>query len=228
MDQMKRKIVIIGSGISGLCAAVYGLKCGYQVEVLEMHDMAGGLATSWRRGDYTFETCLHWLLGSKPGGELNADWREIFDIEKLTFVNGEEFSRIEDESGGSLSIYTDIDRLEWEMLRRAPKDESAIRSFAREVRNLTRFRMLDPSGGLAGNWLNLLRDATIFSLTVPAVEDQRSGVRQAFLRSAGEKLFRRRRDREAVGDCDDLLTCLDGYGKCRLPNWWVAGDDPAD
>ena len=64
MDQMKRKIVIIGSGISGLCAAVYGLKCGYQVEVLEMHDMAGGLATSWRRGDYTFETCLHWLLGS--------------------------------------------------------------------------------------------------------------------------------------------------------------------
>jgi len=192
MDQMKRKIVIIGSGISGLCAAVYGLKCGYQVEVLEMHDMAGGLATSWRRGDYTFETCLHWLLGSKPGGELNADWQEIFDIEKLTFVNGEEFSRIEDESGGSLSIYTDIDRLEWEMLRRAPKDESAIRSFAREVRNLTRFRMLDPSGGLAGNWLNLLRDATIFSLTVPAVEDQRSGVRQAFLRSACEKLFRRR------------------------------------
>jgi len=164
MDQMKRKIVIIGSGISGLCAAVYGLKCGYQVEVLEMHDMAGGLATSWRRGDYTFETCLHWLLGSKPGGELNADWREIFDIEKLTFVNGEEFSRIEDESGGSLSIYTDIDRLEAEMLRRAPKDESAIRSFAKEVRNLTKFRMLDPAGGLADNWLNLLRDATIFPL----------------------------------------------------------------
>jgi hypothetical protein len=31
-----------------------------------MHDTPGGLATSWRRGDYTFETCLHWLLGSHP------------------------------------------------------------------------------------------------------------------------------------------------------------------
>src|SRR5208337_551848 len=55
-------------------------------------------------------------------------------------------------------------RLEAEMLRRAPKDESAIRHFAQGVRNLRKFKMLDPSGGLAGNWLNLLRDATIFPL----------------------------------------------------------------
>lgn len=39
----------------------------YQVQVFERHDTAGGLAITWRRGDYTFETCLHWLLGSNPG-----------------------------------------------------------------------------------------------------------------------------------------------------------------
>ena len=50
MKQNGRKIVIIGGGIAGLSAAVYALKCGYEVEVLEMHDMAGGLAMSWRRG----------------------------------------------------------------------------------------------------------------------------------------------------------------------------------
>ena len=68
MNPNGKKIVIIGGGIAGLCAAVYARKCGYQVEVLEMHDMAGGLAMSWRRGAYTFETCLHWLFGSDSNG----------------------------------------------------------------------------------------------------------------------------------------------------------------
>ena len=63
MARTSRKIVIIGGGIAGLCAGVYARKCGYDVEVLEQHDNAGGLAT---RGDYTFETCLHWLLGANP------------------------------------------------------------------------------------------------------------------------------------------------------------------
>lgn len=59
------------------------------IEVLEMHDMAGGLATSWHRGPYTFETSLHWILGSKRGGALHAKWQEVFEIEKLTFIEPE-------------------------------------------------------------------------------------------------------------------------------------------
>src|SRR5262252_3102146 len=106
MRQNGKKIVIIGSGIAGLCTAVYALKCGYEVEVLEMHDMAGGLATSWRRGRYTFETCLHWLVGSRAGGEFNAQWREVFDIGKLTFINPAEFVRLESADGDSLTIFT--------------------------------------------------------------------------------------------------------------------------
>ncbi len=164
MRQNDRKIVIIGAGIAGLSAAVYALKCGYQVEVLEMHDMAGGLAMSWRRGPYTFETCLHWLLGSGPNGDFHSHWQDIFDIEKLTFVNPEEFVRIETESGDRLSIYTNVDRLEVELLRRAPKDSAAIRDLTRAIRSLGKFRLLDPSGGLADNWLNILRDLPVFPL----------------------------------------------------------------
>ena len=46
-----------------------------------MNSIAGGLATSWQRGHYTFETCLHWLLGSKPGGEMHAQWQDVVDID---------------------------------------------------------------------------------------------------------------------------------------------------
>jgi phytoene dehydrogenase-like protein len=164
MKQNGRKIVIIGGGIAGLSTAVYALKCGYDVEVLEMHEMSGGLAMSWHRGPYTFETCLHWLVGSHPHGELRSQWEEIFEIDMLTFLDPEEFVRIETHTGDHLTIYTDVDRLESELLRRAPADAAAIRDFTHSVRALGNFRMLDPSGGLAGNWKNMLRDLPVFPL----------------------------------------------------------------
>lgn len=162
MNQQRHKIVIVGGGIAGLCAAVYALKCGYQVEVLEMHDMAGGLAMSWRRNGYTFETCLHWLCGSSPHGEFHRQWQEVCDIEKLTFVDPEKFVRIETDAGDSLDLFANIDRLEAELLRRAPSDRSAILEFTHSIRSLGRFRIIDPSEGFGGNWLNMLRDLSIF------------------------------------------------------------------
>jgi len=162
MNRNGRKVAIIGGGIAGLCTAVYALKCGYEVEVLEMNDVAGGLAMSWRRGPYRFETCLHWLVGSNPKGEFRAQWEEVCDIEKLTFVDPEEFVRIETESGEHLTIYTDVDRLEAELLRRAPQDAAKIRDLTHSIRVLGKFRMLDPSGGLADNWWNMLRDLPVF------------------------------------------------------------------
>lgn len=164
MEHNGRNIVIIGGGIAGLSAAVYALKCGYQVEVLEMHETAGGLATSWRRGPYTFETCLHWLVGSRPGGEFHAQWEEIFPIEKLTFLDNEVFVRIETERGDSLEIYTNADRLEKELLRRAPRDGEAICDLTHAIRVLGKFRILDSSDGMTGNLLNMLRDVPVFPL----------------------------------------------------------------
>jgi phytoene dehydrogenase-like protein len=164
MKQNGRKIAIVGGGIAGLCAAVYALKCGYQVEVLEMHDIAGGLAMSWDRSPYTFETCLHWLIGSRPGGDLHAQWAEVFDIAKLTFVDADEFVRIETEDGDGLAVFTNVDRFEAELLRRSPQDAPAILELTRAIRTLGKFRIVDPSGGLADNWLNILRDLPIFPL----------------------------------------------------------------
>jgi phytoene dehydrogenase-like protein len=162
MQHPRKKIVIVGGGIAGLCSAVYALKCGYEVEVLEMHDLAGGLAMSWKRGEYTFETCLHWLVGSNPHGEFHELWREVFDIEKLQIVDYDEFVRIESDGGERLHIYTSLERLEQEMLQRAPQDAAAIHEFTRAVRTLAKFKLLDPSGGLAENWKNLLRDLPVF------------------------------------------------------------------
>lgn len=164
---MKRdasKVAVIGGGIAGVCAAVYAARCGYRPEVFEMHESAGGLATSWCRGEYTFETCLHWLLGSRPGTAVHSKWMEIFDIDSLKFVHHEEFVRIEDDDGDHLAVYSDINRLEAELLERSPTDKRAIHDFAETVRRLGRFELPDPSESWLKNLQTLLHDAPQFPL----------------------------------------------------------------
>jgi phytoene dehydrogenase-like protein len=150
MPKTGGKIVIVGGGIAGLCAAVYAQKSGYQVQVLEMHDMAGGLAMSWRRGAYTFETCLHWLYGSNPNRAMFRLWREVFDIEKLSFVDPGEFARIETEGGDTLAIPTNVDLLEKEFLRRSPQDAPHIHHLASTIGRLSNLKCpIPPKAGSA-------------------------------------------------------------------------------
>src|SRR6516164_1509591 len=151
------KLLVIGSGIAGLCAAVYARRCGYEVELLEQHDSPGGLATSWRRGPYTFETCLHWLLGSSPASPLHRQWRELFDIERLRFIYPEEFVRIEAPDGQALSIYTNPERMQDALLRRSPADAEAIRDFADSVRAFAHLPLPDPSQHGPTAWIDSLR-----------------------------------------------------------------------
>lgn len=138
MDE--KKVLIIGGGIAGLCAGVYLRKNGFETEILEMHTAAGGLATAWTRKGYTFENCIHWLVGSKPGGDMNATWKEVFDIDKVSFVEGEVYQVVEMD-GRRLAIYRNVDRMEQELLRHAPEDAAVIKKFAGIIRKLARFRM---------------------------------------------------------------------------------------
>jgi phytoene dehydrogenase-like protein len=155
MSTGQGKIVIIGGGVTGLCAGVYGLRSGYQVELLEMHDRPGGLATNWRRGDYTFETCLHWLLGSNPEGRMHAHWREVFDIDQLRFLRPIEYVRYEDEAGEHLSVYTDPERLEAELMRLSPEDEAESRRFVAAVREFAGVEIPEPPEHLK-DWIGLI------------------------------------------------------------------------
>ena len=159
---MKPKALIVGGGIAGLCTGVYLQKNGFETEILEMHSIAGGLATAWKRGGYTFENCIHWLVGSKDGEDMNPLWKEVFDISLLDFHDGEIYEVIE-KAGQSLVVYRDVDRMEREFLARAPEDAEAIREFAGLVRKLSRFRF--PGGdSLLPRILSLVRALPYFML----------------------------------------------------------------
>src|SRR5512135_421135 len=89
-----------------------GLECPMKQKALTI---AGGMATAWKREGYTFENCIHWLVGSREGEELNAMWKEVCDIGRLDFYDGEIYQVIE-KGGQSLIVYRDVDRMEKEFL----------------------------------------------------------------------------------------------------------------
>jgi phytoene dehydrogenase-like protein len=63
----EKLIIIIGAGLAGLSAGCYAPMNGYRTRIFEMHDIPGGLCTSWRRKRYTFDGCIHYLTGSRFG-----------------------------------------------------------------------------------------------------------------------------------------------------------------
>ena len=135
-----RKVLIVGGGIAGLCTGVYLRRLGFDTEILEMHTISGGLATAWKKGGFTFENCIHWLVGSKDGGELNASWKEVFDIGRLEFFDDPVFQVFE-HGVDRIAIYRDPDRLEAELLAKAPQDAAAVKEFVGLVRKFARLRM---------------------------------------------------------------------------------------
>jgi phytoene dehydrogenase-like protein len=141
-----RSIAIIGGGVAGLAAGCYAQMNGYQTQIFEMHGLPGGVCTSWQRGDYTFDGCLEWLMGSRAGSPLNRIWQELGALVGRDIVDHHEFLRIEGRDGRTLIIYTDADRLERHLRELAPADVAICHALCEVIR---RCAELDQGAGAA-------------------------------------------------------------------------------
>lgn len=52
---MMKKIIIVGAGVAGLSAGIHAIQSGFDVTIMEMHNISGGNCTSWSRKGYLFE-----------------------------------------------------------------------------------------------------------------------------------------------------------------------------
>jgi phytoene dehydrogenase-like protein len=134
-------IIIIGAGFAGLAAGIYARLNGYNVKIFEMHNLPGGLCTSWERKGYTFDCCIHWLVGSSPHSGLHDMWEETGVAENRKFIDMDEYMRLEDGSGRTLVLYTDIERLEKSLLEFSPQDEKPVRKFIKGIKLCLSFDM---------------------------------------------------------------------------------------
>lgn len=144
---MKKKVNIIGAGISGLCAGCYLQMNGFEVEIFEKHSIPGGLCTSWKKGDFTVDGSIHWILGSDDKDGFFDMWNEILDVKSIPFHNHDvrltlEVKNNADKYGSKVFIlYTNLERLKDYMLDLSPEDAKPIHRFIRDIRLLQQFRV---------------------------------------------------------------------------------------
>ena len=138
---MEKTIAIIGAGIAGLAAGCYAQMNGYQSHIFELHDLPGGLCTAWERKGYTFDGCLHYLLGSAPGQPFNQVWQELGAVQGRPMIHHEELMRIIGPGGETFVGYCDPDRLADHIKQLSPEDGGLADDLAEGIRAFLSFDM---------------------------------------------------------------------------------------
>lgn len=132
-----KKIIIIGSGIAGMAMGCYLQMNGYRSVIYEKGFTSGGLCTGWKRGDYYFDGCISWLVGSSSRNWFHKAWNELNIIQNMNFINDDDFAVVNLKDGSKFTLYSDVDKLEEEFLRVAPEDSERILSLTNSIREIS-------------------------------------------------------------------------------------------
>ncbi len=125
---MGKSIIIIGAGMGGLAAGIYGRINGYQTQIFEMQTKPGGQCTSWKRKGYTFDPCIHHFFGCKPGTRVYQMWHELGALPR-ELVTMEACTAVASADGKIFVDYYDLERLRETLLKLSPADSTAIRQY---------------------------------------------------------------------------------------------------
>ncbi len=128
---MKKKIVIIGSGFSGLSAACYLAKAGHNVEVYEKNAGLGGRARQWKRDGFTFDMGPSWYWMPDVFERFFADFgkktTDYYDLVKLSpayrvYFGVEDFIAIADNLDAIVAEFESIEKGSGKVLREFIKE----------------------------------------------------------------------------------------------------------
>lgn len=132
--QAKKKIIIIGAGISGMTAGIYALENGYDVTIYEKHFIPGGQCTGWNRKGAYIDGCAHWIVGTNPNSDFYPIWRHIGAFDSNTIIYETEYFTKFDIDGHIITFYADLEKLKQELLKVAPEDKKQIKRFINGIK----------------------------------------------------------------------------------------------
>ena len=126
-------IIIIGSGMGGLAAGIYGQLNGFQTRIFEAHSLPGGQCTSWKRKGYVFDGCIHHFGAGSGKTKMDAFWREVgampAEMAPTTAVVSVRFP-----DGACFHDYYDLEKLRTHLLELSPQDAPVIEEYLHGIR----------------------------------------------------------------------------------------------
>ena len=125
-EKTPEKIIIIGAGVSGLAAGIYGQLNGYQTEIYEKNPVPGGLCVTWKRDNFLIDGCIHWMTGTKEGTEMYQMWQDLNAFKDEDIIQPDNFGSIE-YKGTVITFWCDLNKLERELIKISPEDKKLIK-----------------------------------------------------------------------------------------------------
>ncbi|HTY47708.1 MAG TPA: FAD-dependent oxidoreductase [Methanomassiliicoccales archaeon] len=138
----RKPLIVIGAGIAGLSTGCYARMNGYDVQVFEKHDKPGGMCTSWVRKGYTFDYCIHNLIGSSGTAKAHRYWAELGALSGIEVLTFREMVQLEDQKGNRVDIVSDVDALERRLIERVPADADLVREYVSALRKLRKVEVM--------------------------------------------------------------------------------------
>ncbi len=122
----RKKVIVIGGGVSGLTASIYLLDNGFDVDVYEKHTIAGGQCTGWSRKGQYIDGCAHWICGTNPKDELFPLWKHIGAFDENSKIYDTDYLMAYDYKGKMYYLHADLRKLKEELLAISPEDWKPI------------------------------------------------------------------------------------------------------
>jgi prolycopene isomerase len=126
--------IIIGAGISGLVCGCYLAKGGMKVLIVEKNAKPGGYCTSFKRGGFQFDACVHSLGSLRNGGNVRTILKEL-DIEKRLKITRHDPSDIIIAPDFTIHYWNDLDKTVREFQDIFPAESESIRTFFDYIRS---------------------------------------------------------------------------------------------
>ena len=125
----KKKVVIIGGGISGLSAGIYARLCGMDAEIYEKNSIPGGECIGWNRKGYHIDNCIHWLTGTNKKTGLYKVWKTVGALSDDTQYAALDSFYTTCHDGRRVTLWADLERTRRELIEISPEDEEEINKF---------------------------------------------------------------------------------------------------
>ncbi|MFT4626192.1 MAG: all-trans-retinol 13,14-reductase [Myxococcota bacterium] len=130
-------VVVVGSGVGGMTAAVALARAGRSVLVVEQHYLPGGWCHSFPLGGYSWSPGVHYIGGLQPGGRLRAMWEGLGIADDLVMLelNPDGYDRVE-IGEFSFGLPAGRERLGQRIAERFPHQASQGRSYLETVQRI--------------------------------------------------------------------------------------------
>jgi phytoene desaturase len=153
---MAKKVAIIGAGLTGLSAGIVLAQHGIESEIFEKAPWAGGVCTAWTRKGYTFDGCIHWMVGTKENEPMRKMYESVHALEPNTDIYHME-SMILTIDKVEYHIPLTLPEFEAFLINIAPEDQVAIHRLCKEIQQIGKTELI---GGTPKSLKDLIRAVT--------------------------------------------------------------------